>query len=184
MNNNGQDSTQIKPSFQNGSKKGFPPHIMWPLFVVALLITSVTYSMTVVFASQSDGGAQVIDNYYEKAVNWDDRIALQNQSLATGWEATLSFEPANNAPNAHTLLLNITDAEANVLSGFQGVIRAKRPHTSGTVTEILIGKTSTTPDQSYLLPFAEAQPGLWDFELELMLDGVQFTKTIRKELVY
>ncbi len=183
MNNNGQDSTQVKGAVQ-GLKKGLPSHIAWPLFVVALLVTSVTYSMLVVYASQSDGGAQVIDNYYEKAVNWDDRIAQQNLSDATGWEASLTFVPAGNGSQTHALLLGVKDPEANVLSGLQGVIKAKRPHASGTVTELSILETSITPEGNYLLSFAEARPGLWDFEVDFVLDNNRFTKTIRKELVF
>lgn len=186
MKNNGLDTTQhpTPNTAQDGSKKGLPPHIIWPVFVVGLLVTSVIYSMSVVFASQSDGGVQVIDNYYEKAVDWDKQVALQHESDATGWEATLTFKPAGTSSEAHGLLLHVKNADANTLSGFQGVIRAKRPQTSGTVTELTIQETSITPEGSYLLSFAQAERGLWDFELDFVLDDVRFTKTIRKELVY
>ena len=38
-----------------------PPHIAWPLFVVALLLMSITAATITVIAANSDGGVQVIE---------------------------------------------------------------------------------------------------------------------------
>ncbi|GIW76345.1 MAG: hypothetical protein KatS3mg104_1408 [Phycisphaerae bacterium] len=42
----------------------------WPCFVVALLVCHVTGMLWVVIISQRNK-PPVIENYYEKAVNWD-----------------------------------------------------------------------------------------------------------------
>ena len=38
-----------------------PPHVGWPLLVVALLLMSITAAVVTVIAANSDGGAQVIE---------------------------------------------------------------------------------------------------------------------------
>lgn len=38
-----------------------PPHVAWPLFVVALLLMSVGAAAVTFWAAQSDGGAQVVE---------------------------------------------------------------------------------------------------------------------------
>ena len=37
-----------------------PPHIAWPLFVVALLLSSLAAGASMVYFAHSDGGAQVV----------------------------------------------------------------------------------------------------------------------------
>jgi hypothetical protein len=38
-----------------------PPHVAWPLFVVLLLLMSITAATITVFAAYSDGGVQVVE---------------------------------------------------------------------------------------------------------------------------
>ena len=185
MKNNGLDpshTTQTQTSTEELRRKGLPPHIVWPMGIVALLVIGVGYSLWVVFASQSDGGVQVIDNYYEKAVEWDERVALQNQSDATGWHVTLTFEPAQRASEPPSLLLHFADRSSQNLEGLQGIVKATRPSSAAIVAEMNLEGASIAPGV-YRLAFAGARAGLWDFEIDVMLDSLRFTKVIRKELV-
>jgi hypothetical protein len=44
----------------NARRPLLPPHVAWPLFVVLLLLTSITAAAVTVAAALSDGGAQVV----------------------------------------------------------------------------------------------------------------------------
>lgn len=47
-------------------KLHIPPHIAWPLFVVLLLLFGVGSAFSILYAAHTDGGAQVVESYYEQ----------------------------------------------------------------------------------------------------------------------
>lgn len=51
--------------------KRIPPQILYPGMVIAILSMSVIAHVILIVNASSDGGAQVVPDYYEKAVNWD-----------------------------------------------------------------------------------------------------------------
>lgn len=48
-----------------------PPHVLYPGLVVAILGMSVTANIILIVLASTDGGAQVVPDYYEKAQSWD-----------------------------------------------------------------------------------------------------------------
>ena len=48
-----------------------PPQILYPGMVIGILSMSVIAHIILIVNAASDGGAQVVPDYYEKAVNWD-----------------------------------------------------------------------------------------------------------------
>ena len=48
-----------------------PPQIFWPGLVIGILLMSVTAHVVLIVKASSDGGAQAVPDYYEKAANWD-----------------------------------------------------------------------------------------------------------------
>ena len=48
-----------------------PPQFFYPGIVIAILAMSVAAQSALFVSATSDGGAQVIPDYYEKASNWD-----------------------------------------------------------------------------------------------------------------
>ena len=90
MNQNNMDPAQ-EPATTIASR--IPPHLAWPLFVVLLLVIGVGSSLAIVFAARSDGGAKVIENYYEKAIAWDSTSKLTRDSKAAGWIVSMQYVP-------------------------------------------------------------------------------------------
>lgn len=48
-----------------------PPQFLYPGMVVAILAMSVFFHVYLIAKASSDGGAQAVPNYYEKASAWD-----------------------------------------------------------------------------------------------------------------
>ena len=156
-----------------------PPHIAWPLFIVGLLSLSVVTVTITVIAARSDGGPQVIDDYYQKAVNWDEAAALQAASDALGWQAEIVIRPASEASRPVEVMLR--DREGQPVAEVQGTIRAFRPHRAQAVAERPLAAVAETPGL-YRQTFPIQQAGLWDFEIVAMQDSLRFQTTIRKEI--
>ena len=173
MKNNGLDKTR--------HYKGLPPHIAWPLFVVCLLVLGVGMGMWVVFASLSDGGAQVVENYYQKAVEWDDRNQLVQESNAIGWVVILAYVQGTSEEMPAGIEIRFEDKEGQPVTGLQGVVRMYRPQTTKALVELTLASVPGRPG-IYWQSFTSASAGLWDFEIAVERDSFRFLKTIRKEL--
>ena len=156
--------------------KRIPPHIAWPLLIVGFLALGITWSLGVVVASQSDGGAAVIDNYYEKAVAWDEEAALRAKSNAQGWLVDID-RLIGDPPS---LVITILSPSGEPVTGLTGTVQTLRPQKSTPIKQVPLTESSTNPGQ-YLIPFSESAPGLWDFALDARKDTFLVYTTIRKE---
>ena len=111
--------------------KGEEFEAIWRNPILHALVTSVLTMMGFLYLANQDGGAQVIDNYYQKAVDWDVQKAEQARSQALGWTARLDVDAgrqvrvlildlaAPDAPPTLTRLLGqIIAREAAKVQGF------------------------------------------------------------------
>ncbi len=159
------------------SRPRIPTHIVWPAFVIGLLLTSVVMMMVVLYLASADGGAQVIDNYYQKAVDWDVQRAEEARSDALGWSAALTVAPGS-AGSLVTCV--ITDAAGDPVTGLDVRLTAFRPQFAN-------------PQAAARLPGGEAPGtyvaevplygrGLWDLHVRAVNDSAVFVETIRQNL--
>lgn len=58
-----------------------PPRILYPGIVIGILLMSVTAHVILIVLASRDGGAQVVDDYYEKATHWDAEQAENARAL-------------------------------------------------------------------------------------------------------
>jgi nitrogen fixation protein FixH len=158
-----------------------PPHIGWPLLVISLLGISIGASLITVLASRSDGGAQIIDNYYEKAVNWDATHANQAASDALQWTTTLHVEAAQ--PSGLRLLeLTVQDAAGGAVSNLRGTVKLYRPDQARPVATIPISEASDAPGV-YRQQVPLTATGLWDVQVVAARDGSPvYQTTLRHEV--
>ncbi|MBT4052293.1 MAG: hypothetical protein HOE73_04300, partial [Bacteroidetes Order II. Incertae sedis bacterium] len=94
--------------------------LIWPLIVVALLLSSVGMMMGVVIIAKSDGGAQVVDDYYDRAVAWDSLNSLDQAFIDQGWLTYLILD-------ASTGRLVVQDSLGIRLSDLSGSVEMTRP---------------------------------------------------------
>lgn len=162
-------------------KLRLPPHIAWPLFIVALLGMSITATVITVVLARSDGGAQIIDDYYQKAINWDEEVARQAASDALGWETQLLVAAAPSGAPSQPVEITIHDRDGRPVEHLEGTVRALRPQRSEAVAE---GPLTAVPEQPgvYRNAFPIHQAGLWDFEIVADRDTLHFQTVIRKDV--
>ena len=164
-------------------KQRIPAHVAWPLAIILLLVAGVTSSMMIVFAARSDGGAQVVENYYEKAVQWDAHNQLLKSSEAAGWTVLLDFKPATSQQTDRALTLQFNDRQGNPITNLTGTIKAYRPQNTQAIATMALQHLPETPGL-YEMAFPRATRGLWDFEINVVQDTFKFRKVIRKELLF
>lgn len=162
--------------------KSIPPNIAWPAAIIGLLVLSVGTSLSIVVASRSDGGVQVVENYYQRAVQWDEAAAQQAASDALGWTARVDIRLPENREEYPIIELTVQDQNGQPVTDLQGAIRAFRPQQSQAVAE---GTFATDPDHPgmYRLALPVRGSGLWDFEIVASRDTSRFQTVIRKEVL-
>lgn len=57
--------------------KRIPPQFLYPGIVIGILLLSVVAHIILIVEASSDGGAQVVPDYYEKSLQWDETQARE-----------------------------------------------------------------------------------------------------------
>ncbi|WP_457653977.1 FixH family protein [Rhodocaloribacter sp.] len=161
-------------------KELLPPHIAWPLFVVTLLVMGVSVAVGTLVMANSDGGAQVVEDYYRKALDWDAHAAEAAATAALGWRVDLAVTPGTSEA-ARILEVAFRDRDGRPVTGLSGTVRAFRPQWTAPVAVAPLAETGDAPGV-YRMSLPLTQAGLWDFEITAARDTLRYTKTFRKDL--
>jgi hypothetical protein len=158
-----------------------PPHIGWPLAIIALLLMSVGASMSALYFANADGGAQIVDGYYEKAANWDAHMQQEADNEKLGWLVDLELTPVAGQTHSYVLDVSAASKTGIPLERLEVSVRASRPQHSRSLAESTL---EPVPDQLgvYGSRLVLETAGLWDFEIVLQESTNQFITTLRKEL--
>ena len=158
-----------------------PPHVAWPAFVVALLLVSIGVSAAVLIATGTDGGAQIVDDYYRKGVDWDATAARREASAALGWTARVAVQSFGAAEGLRTVDVVVHDRDGRLVEGLRGTLHVSRPQFARTVVELPLQASPDVPGlYRQQVPVDDA--GLWDFDVVAVRDSVEFIETVRVEV--
>lgn len=155
-----------------------PPHIAWPAFVIALLLLGIGSAFEALFAARSDGGAQIVENYYDEALGYDETRAAQAASDALGWGAAVSVEACEGGLCPVEVV--VRDRDGAPVDGLVGVVRASRPQDATAAARLPLAPTETPGVYRQMMPIAQA--GLWDFAIDAQRGGDRFLTTVRYDL--
>lgn len=147
--------------------KQFSP---WPFIVVGLLVANAALAFFALYMSRSDGGAQVIPDYYSRAVAWDSVAASQRATSSSG--LTLRVTEAHRADS---IVFVVTDASGMPVADVSGTVTIRRPHLTEAIGQFEVNGN----------PFSVAArfpgAGLFDAAADLTVSGVEFEPQIRFE---
>lgn len=155
-----------------------PPHIAWPAFVVALLLLGIGSAFEALFAARSDGGAQIVENYYDEALSFDETRAAQVASDALGWTAEVSVGACEGG--LCPVEVAVRDRGGAPIDNLTGVVRASRPQDATAVARLPLSPSETPGVYRQLMPIARA--GLWDFAIDAQRGDDRFLTTVRRDL--
>lgn len=152
-----------------------PAHIRYPGMVVALLTFTIVGQIVLISAAFSDGGAQIEENYYERATKWDAERAEQARVERMGWRVELS------PPRDGFVHVRFFDKRNRPIPDLRGEAVLKRPHIAGVIAERPLANVPGQ-DGAYRFAAPEGAPGLWDVEVSVEDDFEhRFAKKIRAE---
>ena len=156
-----------------------PPHIVWPGVVVGLLGLSVTMVTITVVAATSDPSFAVVDDYYERGLNWDAQVAQNKKNAELGWTAAVEVgEP--DALRQRPLIVTLTDADGAPIENAQFSASIFR-YAAANLVEQLDLAAADQPGR-YLATADIKHEGKWRVNLEVRAKGELFTSEQTIEL--
>ena len=159
-------------------KRLLRPGLLWPLFVIALLLLSMGMSVRAVIASRADGGVEPVPDYYAQAARYDELSRAQAASDALGWTMTAAagaLQPSGLREIGVTLL----DAAGQPVEAATGELRVSRPSRIDTLATVPFHARAAGA-YAALIPMQDA--GLWDVTVTVRRGDARFTRTVRLEL--
>lgn len=150
-----------------------PPQYVWPSLIIAFLAFNIGWSMTILFAARSDGGVQIVPDYYQKSVNFNEELEARNRARARGWVLNASLEVDRG-------ILRLSTAASEPVEGVEGVVAFTRPFLTVPMATVSL-KETTSPGVYEFENRADAH-GLWDLEFLLRQDDTPTPHSIRLNL--
>ena len=91
--------------------RSFREKLVWPGIVFGLIATSMTLMTITLTLAVSDPSFGVEEDYYAKAVAWDETAELRASSDALGWSADVSISDVVDGKGERSVTVLLTDAE-------------------------------------------------------------------------
>ena len=176
---------RLKKTIEHWKQSG----AIWPVAVVILLLSSVTLMASVIVAARSDGGAQVVENYYDQAVDWDSTASIRANTGRRNYVVALSVR---RGADSITGALSIQDSLLAHISSLIGRVTVSRPQFASSLFETDISWDKEHSVYTFVAPIADLASsegmaagqldGLWDFSFLLTDSDAALLFEFRKDL--
>lgn len=154
--------------------KKIPPHIFWPGMVFAILGMSVIANMVLLYKASNDGGAQIIENYYDKAVRWDETKAKATASSSLGWSTQIDV---TGAGDHRVVVIRVSDPNGPVTS-LNPTVTLRDP----TLIDPIASAEMVLTGDAYVATLPFPRDGLWDVQIQADHRGIAFDHTQRMDV--
>lgn len=156
------------------SSKRWP---VWAFFPVGLLALLLTIQVVMVSLATDDPGFAVEENYYQRAVDWDQQAAQRATNQQLGWTVHWTATPHSEGTGRLAMKLKAADGspitEARLeLIAFPNSRSSQRQ--SLTARELEPGH--------YVASFVLSRLGLWEFRLAAHANGHKFTNVTQQDI--
>jgi nitrogen fixation protein FixH len=158
-------------------KKGW----QWPWIVGGLMAVVVGANLILIYVATSDPSFAVEEDYYQKALDWDDKRAQDRTNAELGWMLELDVARERSADGSVVVAASLADRDGRPISDatihLQAFHNARASH---------VFESDLTHDASgrYTTSLPMRRPGLWEFRLEARQAGRRFTATTLRELYW
>ena len=154
------------------------PQLRWPALIVGALIIHVVASLVTVFIATSDPSYAVEEDYYQKAIAWDERRAQERHNRELNWQLDVEVAAAA-AGSDPTLVVRLADGNGQPLDGAR--VAAAVFH-NARADQILRAELAATGAGAYACPLAMRRSGVWELRFVVDRGGERFTHKVRRLL--
>jgi nitrogen fixation protein FixH len=149
-----------------------PPHVGWPAAIIGALAIHVVVSLATVWVATSNPSYAVEEDYYQKAVHWDQRQAQERVNEELGWNLTLAISGPPMIGEPAELELVIADRDGRPLDGAAVSVEAFH---NARADRILRAPLIPGEMGRYSASLAMRRQGVWEFRITATRGETKFT---------
>lgn len=147
----------------------------WPLIVIGLLGGLLVMNGVMLYVATRDPSFAVEKNYYQKALDWDEKRAQDAANDALGWAIAVSLEAAGADVRVRA---TVADREGAPVSGAAVSLEAFHVARSAASREVKLAEESPG---IYATTWPAMRPGIWEMRFRVEQGGHVFTRTTRED---
>jgi hypothetical protein len=156
------------------------PGTLWPWIIGGALVLHVVVSLAVVFFATTDASYAIEEDYYQKAINWDEKRAQDRTNDELGWSLAFKVTPPTTPGKQPTIEVDLADIKAEPLAGATVSLETFHKARSEDILRITLGPTGEAG--RYTASPAMRHNGLWELRFTVDRGGARFTHTETRHL--
>jgi len=152
---------------------------LWPWIIAGALALHVVASLVVVFVATSNSSYAVEEDYYQKALHWNDKRAQDRTNEELGWILSLTVRPAETPGEEPTLEVHLADAGGEPVDG--AVVAVETFH-NARADDILRASLDADGEGIYRTTLPMRHNGRWELRFTVDRGREHFTHTETRHL--
>ena len=153
---------------------------LWPWVIGIALALHVIGSLVFVAIATSDSSYGVEEDYYQKAVNWDEKRAQDRTNAELGWSLEFEVAPPQRPGEQPSMEVRLADGSGAPLTGATVALETFHKARSDDVIRIAIEATDEAGLSNARIPMR--RNGLWELRFTVDHAGNRFTHTRTRHL--
>lgn len=156
-------------------KKGW----YWPAILGGLMAIVLVPNFVLVYLATSDPSFAVEEDYYGKALAWDETMAQESANAALGWIVAFSVGPSTGGSGLTEIRAEIREPDGREIG--DAAVRVTTFH-NARASRLLQASLEPDGDGGYSAELPLRRPGLWEFRFEILRGDDRFTHTAIREV--
>jgi hypothetical protein len=156
------------------------PGTLWPWAIGGALVLHVVVSLGVVFFVASDASYAVEEDYYQKAINWDQKRAQDRTNEELAWSLAFDVTPPTAPGDQSTLAVRLADLQGEPVAG--ATIALETFHKARSDDIIRLPLVAGEEDGVYQASVPMRHDGLWELRFTATRGSDTFTFTETRHL--
>jgi len=148
-----------------------------PAVVIALLTGHIVFIMIAITLATGDRSFAVVPDYYRKAVEYDQRKTMLEESDQVGWAVHLEPADTMNGTGERELIVRLTDRDGAAVTG--AALHLSCYHYARAGEPVTLDLVEALPGQ-YVGVARVGREGFWWFDVSANREGAVFVRGFKQ----
>lgn len=152
---------------------------MWPIAMAGILACGVGANVWLIRIASADPSFAVEENYYQRALRWDDELAQRARNDSLGWYVQAALAPASGRGDTE-VHVRLWDALGTPIVADTARVRALHVARAADVFDL---ELLPVEGGGYVARMPMMRHGLWELRFEIWRGADRFTAVRRLDAV-
>ena len=153
----------------------------WPLLLGGLMAIVIGANLTLLVVASSDPSFAVEEDYYQKGLDWDRKLAQDRVNTDLGWTVELEVARQRAADGTIEIEVRLAGPDGEAISDAR--VELEMFH-NARAANVFKSRMVAGGDGTYRVALPLNRPGRWELRLSALQSGRRFTHTTVEELYW